>query len=238
VSSTPAGIDCPEDCERDFIRRSEVVLTPEPADGSRFTGWTRACRGSDPCRLRLRRDRTVQATFRKQGAKPPETAQLSVDTPANGRITSTPPGIDCPDACAHPFPLGQPVTLTHDADEGFAFSAWGGDCSGTAACAFTMDAAHRASASFSAERTITVTVGGQGTVTSDPAGLTCTQGPCSAAFPASIEKVTLNAGGGTFLRWGGDCSGIEPACTLALDADHEASASFEAPPENVDSSIG
>ena len=231
VESAPAGIDCPDDCERDFTPRTEIVLTPEPDDGATFAGWSGACSGTDPCVLRPRRDRTVGATFREEAAPPPETARLDVDPPDNGRVTSTPEGIECGDDCSQEYRIGQPVTLEAIAEPGFRFTAWGGDCSNAGPCALTMDQDHTVSATFTAEWTITVTVSGEGTVTSEPAGIECTAGTCSATFSAADGQVVLTASDGEFLRWGGDCERAEATCTLALDADHEAVASFSTPGE-------
>jgi Divergent InlB B-repeat domain len=226
VQSTPAGIDCPNRCERDFARRSEIVLTPDPAEGATFDAWSGACEGTEPCRLRLRSDRTVGATFRKT-QQPQDTARLEVEPPANGRVTSTPAGIDCGGTCSHEFDVGQPATLSAIADAGYRLSAWGGDCSGSGPCALTMSVDHSVSATFTPERTVSVTISGDGTVTSSPAGIDCTTGTCSALFPADAGQVVLTASDGRFLRWGGDCTGTETTCTLSLDTDRHANASFD-----------
>lgn len=227
VQSTPAGIDCPGSCARDFARRTEIVLTPEAAEGSIFEGWSGACKGTGPCRLRPQGNRTVAATFGEEGS--PETARLDVDPPDNGRVTSTPDGIDCGDTCSHEFDVGQSITLDAIGAAGYRLGAWGGDCAGLGPCALTMEADRTVSATFTAERTISVTISGDGRVTSIPAGIDCTEGTCGELFPADAEQVVLTAGDGTFLRWGGDCSGTEITCTLALDANHEANASFDSP---------
>ncbi len=51
-----------------------------------------------------------------------------------GRVTSDPPGIDCPGACAADFAEAQPVTLTAKAEAGAAFYGWSGDCVGVGDC--------------------------------------------------------------------------------------------------------
>jgi hypothetical protein len=96
---------------------------------------------------------------------------------------------------------------------------------------------HHVSATFTAVRTITVTVTGEGTVRSEPGGIDCTSGPCPAAeFLATDDQVVLTASGGTFLEWDGDCDGFgeETTCRLDLDADHEATANFATPTPEVD----
>jgi hypothetical protein len=228
VQSTPAGIDCPDRCERDFALRSAVVLTPDPAEGARFDAWSGACKGTEACRLQMGQDRTVGAAFRKT-PQPPQTATLRVDPPANGRVTSAPAGIDCGGACSHDFDINQPVTLTATADAGYRFSAWGGACSGSAPCPLTMSADRRVSATFTPERTVSVTVTGAGRVTSSPAGIDCSTGTCSHLFAADAGQVVLTAtpDPDNYLNaWGVDCAGNESTCRLPLDADRHATAAF------------
>jgi len=77
-----------------------------------------------------------------------------------------------------------------------------------------------------------VSVSGNGTVTSDPAGIDCrkTGGNCTAWY-RSGTAVNLTASpdpGESFLGWGGDCSsaGTSATCSLTMDADRTASAAF------------
>jgi hypothetical protein len=65
-------------------------------------------------------------------------------------------------------------------------------------------------------RTVTVTITGQGTVTSTPAGIICASGggTCSAALPTTgVTLVAAPAAGWTFLGWTGACTGAA-GCTL------------------------
>ena len=67
-----------------------------------------------------------------------------------GTITSDPAGIDCGATCAFAFAYNTSVILTPAAPVGSVFTGWGGDCTGTAACQVTMDAAKSVTASFTA----------------------------------------------------------------------------------------
>ena len=49
VSSEPAGINCPGDCEQSFPVGTKVTLSPKAAPGSRFAGWHGACDGGGAC---------------------------------------------------------------------------------------------------------------------------------------------------------------------------------------------
>ena len=86
-------------------------------------------------------------------------------------------------------------------------------------------------------RSLSVTTSGEGTVTSDPAGVDC-GATCDLLYNGGTE-VTLTATTevGSYLgAWGGACSGIE-ACTVTMTANRSVSASFvtdtEAPTATV-----
>lgn len=58
--------------------------------------------------------------------------------------------------------------------------------------------------------------GGTATVVSDPPGLSCTQGTCSATFdPSTAVTLTATGGAARFVRWSGDCAGSGSTCSLA-----------------------
>jgi hypothetical protein len=75
-------------------------------------------------------------------AAPPSPARvtLTVAVEGQGRVRSTPPGIDCPGACSAPFEVRAAVTLTSAPSEGWKLDHWSGDCAGAADCALTLDA--------------------------------------------------------------------------------------------------
>jgi subtilisin family serine protease len=63
VSSTPAGIDCTDNCEAQFPNGTTVTLNATPNEGAAFRGWGGACSGTGPCVLTLGADVSVTATF-------------------------------------------------------------------------------------------------------------------------------------------------------------------------------
>jgi hypothetical protein len=75
-------------------------------------------------------------------------------------------------------------------------------------------------------QTLTVTVTGDGTVTSDPAGIECAP-TCSAMFdPLSTVTLTATPAPATlFAGWSGDCSGAE-TCTVTMDGAKSVQAQF------------
>jgi Ca2+-binding RTX toxin-like protein len=73
---------------------------------------------------------------------------LTVNRTGNGRVVSSPPGIDCGAACTADFVSGAAVTLTASPDAGWTFNGWTGACSGTGPCTVTMDTAKTVGAAF------------------------------------------------------------------------------------------
>jgi hypothetical protein len=66
ISSTPGGVSCPGRCTAAFRAESNVRLRATAAAGFRFVSWTGSCRGSGPCVVKLSRDRSVRAIFRRR----------------------------------------------------------------------------------------------------------------------------------------------------------------------------
>jgi Ca2+-binding RTX toxin-like protein len=76
------------------------------------------------------------------------TYTLAVDKTGNGRILSTPAGVDCGASCSADFATGSTVTIVANPDPGWTFPGWTGACSGTDPCTVTMDAARSVGADF------------------------------------------------------------------------------------------
>ena len=100
----------------------------------------------------------------------------------NGRVTSSPTGIDCRIAttatsgtCSSSFKNGTPVTLTATADPDQVFQAWGGDCTGTT-CQLTVTRSVSVSAGF-VRKTATLSLDFKTTATDDGAAIIAITGP-------------------------------------------------------------
>lgn len=81
--------------------------------------------------------------------------------------------------------------------------------------------------------TLTLKIGGSGTgmVTSDPPGLSCTSGTCTATFAVGTQvNLAATATTGVFVGWGKACSGKD-ACAVTLDGDQAVDALFGIPGE-------
>ncbi len=63
VTSSPAGINCPQICTAKFSKGTAVVLTATPEDGTTFAGWSGSCTGTGKCSLILGASAAVTSTF-------------------------------------------------------------------------------------------------------------------------------------------------------------------------------
>ena len=100
------------------------------------------------------------------------------------------------------------------------------------AVAIALGVAGLSSATVSATARLTVTVAGQGTVTSSPKGISCPKA-CSKAFPKgkAVKLAAKAAAGWGFTRWTGACAKAKQACSLKLTAAKKAGAVFTAVPQ-------
>ena len=233
VSSDPPGISaCSSTCNANFAPGTIVTLTPAPQSGSTFAGWSGACSGTAPCQVDMSGNRSVTATF----DPPISLSNLTVQKTGTGggRITSSPNGIDCGSTCGAPFPTGGSITLTANADPGSTFIGWtSGPCTGTGPCMVAMSTDQIVVAQFDlAPVTLTVSTSGpgDGTVTSNPGGISCPSA-CVASFPPGtiVTLVATPNGPSVFSGWrGGPCEafGAGP-CTIAINDNVSANARFE-----------
>ena len=158
---------------------------------------------------------------------------LAVSTGGSG--SGTVGGTNC---SSETFPYGTTVTCTATPATGSQFTGWsGGTCSGTGSCSFSLSANSTVVANFSLAYALSVTVVGTGvgTVTSNPAGISCSKssGTCGVSYPSRTSVIlTANATGTSiFVGWGGACSssGASTSCTLTMNSALNVSASFVAP---------
>jgi subtilase family serine protease len=164
-------------------------------------------------------------------------ASLTVSVTGSGTVTSNPSGISCPSTCSHTFTGGSQVTLTPTPASGWAFSSWGGACSGSGGCTAQMNAAESVTATFVQNATLSVSVTGSGSVTSSPSGINCPS-TCSANFAAGTQ-VTLTAtptGDSNFSGWGGACSGVGN-CVVTMNAAQSVTATFAQTQYTLDVSV-
>ena len=143
---------------------------------------------------------------------------LSINKIGSGTVTSSPAGINCGSDCSEPYTSGTIVTLSATAATGYVFSGWSGnsDCSDGSV---TMDGSKSCTATFTAvPQTFTLNVSlvkaissagtGNGTVTSNPAGINCGS-DCSESYTSGmvVALSAIPAAGSIFSGWSGSgCS--------------------------------
>jgi len=231
VSSNPAGINCGQACTASFSSGTQVSLTASPTANSFFAGWSGACSGTGVCKVTLTQNTSVMASF---STSPVLAVTLSGS--GKGSVASSPSGISCGTTCSADFAPNTQVTLTATAAANSSFAGWTGGCSGTnPTCTVTLNASQQVTAIFSTASSPTLSVipagTGTGTVSSNPAGISC-QPTCSANFLANTQ-VTLTAtaaAGSIFAGWGGACSGANSACQLTLTSAASVTATFNTQP--------
>jgi len=134
VTSSPAGINCGEDCNEPYTQGTSVTLTADPDPDSTFEGWTGACGGSGlTCPVTMNGDRSVTARF---DLKP----KLEVSISGDGTLDINPAGISCGPGCSR-YPPNTPVTLKAMPGPTALFFTWGDACLGDLddTCLVSMD---------------------------------------------------------------------------------------------------
>lgn len=228
VTSQPAVLDCAEDCTASGRFMESIRLTAHASPGSEFVGWEGGCLATDGsvCEVRMGGDTTVRAVFARA-------FKLGVSQVGrgDGKVVSSPGGIDCGTDCEEVFREGKMVTLHAQPASGSTFVSWSGACTGgQPSCEVKMSEAQNVNAEFSRFFNLQVSRNGLGSVTSEPAGINCSTSSrlCLKAFEIGT-RVTLTATpeeGSGFIGWAGDCSGNQPACVIEIDSSTVVGASF------------
>jgi hypothetical protein len=217
VTSSPAGISCPQACTASFPEGTSVTLKATPATDFRFDAWgsSSACTIQptvpDECRVTVSSDMTVRVVFRPA-------ATLHVFPNGNGSVTVSPAGLDlatgdpltsCDQArqrgCSLAYLPGTRVTATATPGSGKTFAGWSNARCGTGACRVEAVAGDTSLVATFNPLELAVVVSGSGVVTSSPAGINCGD---DCAVPANLgAKFVLDAGSATH-EWRFGC---EPA---------------------------
>ena len=189
-----------------YVDGTKVTVLAYPAAGYRFSGWNGDCSGSDSCLVTINEDKAVTAKFTR-GVD----LTVTVNPPDGGTIL--PPG-----ETSH-YP-GAAVTVVATPAEGYQFSEWVGDCTGSGACVVAMDADKTVTANFVGVFDLTVTAAPTSGGSVFPGSTT------SYAAGDQVTVLARSAVGYQFSEWNGDCSG-DSACVVTMDSDKSVTAKFK-----------
>jgi hypothetical protein len=231
VTSDPPGINTAAgQATAAFVENTVITLTAEPAEGSTFEGFT----FDDPegecgpgstettCVVTVSDAVDVTAVFALEVA-PGDPVVLNVTTVGDGTVTSDPPGITAT-VDTFQFERGTEVTLTAVPAAGWQFEGWtpedlcadNGDAN---LCVVTLD---EDTTGITAEFTevvledpvvLNVVTVGDGTVTSDPPGITATVDTFQFERGTEVTLTAVPAEGTDFVGWDD-----EALCTDNADA--------------------
>ena len=262
IASSPAGLVCSTGtCTHAFDYGASVALTPTPATGSHFGGWTGACSGTGACIVTATQARTVGASFVL------DSEQLSVVVTGDGTVTSADTSINCTatfGTCSASFNYGSVVTLNAASGAGSHLASWSEPaCGNVTPCTLPALTAPRSVTATFAPNIHNVTVAlsgsGNGTLTSTDTvpGLSCSwtagasspqTGACTTqvAFgstftvDATPDATTSFVGGGSITGAASSCStiGNTNSCVVTVgDADIQLASTFTHNPEEFDVTI-
>jgi hypothetical protein len=236
VYSIPPGIDtCSTSCSAIYDKDSVIELNPvlpftAPTDSISWTGCNSV--SGDTCYVTLNTSKTVTAFFHSSIQY-----TLTVVVIGHGSVSHA-PEIDCGTTCVAQFDAGRSVVLSAVEDLGSKIEGWDyGACGESLNCSVTMTSDLTVTVTFidmpPQELTVNITGDGIGRVTSDPAGIDCDTGTCTAFFPYG-QNVTLTAVPDAvtediFGGWSGDCTTTNPVCKITMKFDATVNAEFKKP---------
>jgi hypothetical protein len=148
-SAGGGGIACPGTCSMVVERGTALTIAATPDVSTNFTSWTGCTGGSGvSCDVTVDADKTVTATFAIKTFT--LTVQRSLISTANGTVSSSPAGINCPGGtCTATFNYGESVKLTAAPSASYYLRAWTDDCAATTLdCTVTMTGNRSVTATF------------------------------------------------------------------------------------------
>ena len=152
VTSSPAGIDCGNDCNEMYADGTSVTLTASTGADAEFTGWGGDCTGlQTTCTLNIGSNKQVVASFNQIPQITYYTLGVTRSGSGSGSIISSPTGINCGSDCSEMYVSGTSVTLAASASTNSVFNSWSGACSGTGDCLLVMNADKNINAQFDSQ---------------------------------------------------------------------------------------
>jgi NOL1/NOP2/fmu family ribosome biogenesis protein len=199
---------------KDTYQHGTVVrLTAEPDSGWTFSSWAGDLSGEEnPTRVTVESEMSITATFEKQ--------RHSVETNSEGD-GSLSRALVSGDQNSEGYVHGSEVELTAAPSDGWVFSNWKGNLSGTQATdTLVIDEDESVTAVFKELHSVSTSVEGEGSVSTDPSGGEQPEGAV-VTFEADPDQ------GWEFDHWEGDISGMENPDSLEVQEPVAVTAVFE-----------
>jgi hypothetical protein len=211
---------------RKMSRNTQSLRHQLSPAGSQFASWDGFCIGQsgNTCEVSIAEAATVSAQFTLVS----EQLNVSLTGAGTGLVTGGTPSpagtaypLYCissgdslpayqPESCALNTNYGSQITLTAQPDANMVFTTWGGACSGNNTnCTVALNQIQNVTAQFDPAPyafQLTLSGTGQGTVTSQPAGVSCTSGSsdgCGVNFDygTSVTLTATASSGYVFSGW-------------------------------------
>ena len=158
---------------------------------------------------------------------------ITVTRNGNGSVTGASGKINCGGSCTTTTSMGASVTLSETPASNAVFTGWAGACQGAqSTCTVTVNDAVNVTANFSTIYTLSIGLGGKGTVTATPSGvdraINCGSA-CSAKFMqgTTVTLTATPAPGLAFVSWTNGCVSSVPTCNVTINQDTSAQANFK-----------
>ncbi|PVX23514.1 MAG: hypothetical protein CW691_10420, partial [Candidatus Bathyarchaeum sp.] len=189
-----------------YAAGTSVSLKALTTEGWTFAGWSGDATGTTNTTIVMNKNKVVNATFTQNEHT------LTMLVVGEGAVTPT----------NGTYPPGTQVSLDASSAEGWTFSGWSGDATGTENTTLVMDSNKTVTATFTqdqqdpTEYTLTIYVVGNGTAT-----------PTNATYPAGtiVPLNATSAQGWTFAGWSGDATGLTNT-TIVMNSDKTVTATF------------
>ncbi|MFP4584491.1 MAG: InlB B-repeat-containing protein [Desulfococcaceae bacterium] len=204
-----------------YVPGTEVTLEATAREGFELWYWVGDASGTESTQtVTMDERKNITAVFHEEFKFPlePERFSFNLYTTGEGEVVSDP---------LDRFLLyGHPVTLEAVPADGWQFSSWSGDISGSEnPVTFILDenkfirATFRDSAEPPDEFRLMILDSPIGEIQNDPPG---------EVFPAgtTVRLVAVPGPGARFLNWTGDAEGFDPEITLTMDRERTVGARF------------
>jgi uncharacterized repeat protein (TIGR02543 family) len=198
-----------------------VTLTPNPASGWTFAGWSQDLSGTNnPASITIDENPQVTATF----TQTPFTLTVNVNPPTGGSVSTNIP---------EPYNLGNTVTLTASPKPGFTFTGWSGQLSGSSNPAQIIITGNMVvTANFvpnSVTLSLNVNPAGTGAITPNNVG--------PYHYGDVVQLTAVPVTGYSFSSWSGDTTGTTNPTTITLNGDKTVTATFTQNPTQILSDV-